>query len=221
MTPEMNAIPGGTVRLRDDRHKRQWEVELLPFKMGVYPVTQALYESVTGTNPSHFVGAKRPVENVSWYDAIAFCNALSVSQALTPVYVIGESLDDVSIEDDANGFRLPSDAERQYAGLGGQTKPLYGPIDEIAWYAGNADNQTHNVGQKLPNHFGLYDMVGNVWEWCFDLYDPDEYGTYRIFRGGGWNDPERHCLLTNRRRSHPTFAIEDIGFRVAQNAQKA
>lgn len=217
MTPEMIAIPGGVVNLRDDRYKRQWQVELSSFLMGKVPVTQALYHHVTGNNPSSFAGALRPVENVSWYDAIAFCNAFSEKEGLALVYAIGENLDEVSIRAEANGYRLPTDAERQYAGLGGQIKPLYGEIDQIAWFEGNAKGQTHDVGQKAPNAFGLYDMVGNVWEWCFDFYDPEEYGTYRIFRGGGWNDPERHCLLTNRRRSHPTYAIDDLGFRLVRS----
>ncbi len=73
------------------------------------------------------------------------------------------------------------------------------------------------MGQKEPNQWGLYDMLGNVWEWCWDVYDEKVYGTYRIFRGGGWNDTERGCLASNRRRSHPTFQIDDLGFRIAQS----
>ncbi len=217
MTPEMIAIPGGSVSMRDDRHKRQWQVDIAPFLMGSTLVTQELYAHVMGSNPATFKGAQRPVENVSWYDAIGFCNSLSAMNGLEAAYVVGSDPDNVTLVEGADGYRLPSDAERQYAGLGGQLKPLYGEIDEIAWFALNSSQQTHDVRQKAPNAFGLYDMVGNVWEWCFDLYDPEEYGTYRIFRGGGWNDPERHCLLTNRRRSHPTYAIDDLGFRLARS----
>ena len=217
MTPEMIAIPGGSVSLRDDRHKRQWQADVAPFLMGSTPVTQELYVNVVDTNPSTFKGAQRPVENVSWYDAIGFCNALSAMNGLEAAYIIGSDPDNVTLVEGGDGYCLPSDAERQYAGLGGQLKPLYGEIDEIAWFAPNSSQQTHDVAQKAPNAFGLFDMVGNVWEWCFDLYDPEEYGTYRIFRGGGWNDPKRHCLLTNRRRSHPTYAIDDLGFRLTRS----
>ena len=81
-----------------------------------------------------------------------------------------------------------------------------------------ANGHTHDIGSKEANNWGLYDMLGNVWEWCSDKYDETVYGTYRIFRGGGWNDAERGCLATNRRRSHPTaFKIDDLGFRLAKN----
>ncbi|WP_210162416.1 formylglycine-generating enzyme family protein [Maritalea myrionectae] len=209
-------LEGGRVDLRDDRIQAKWQVELKPFCLSKYPVTQALYHQVTGNNPARFTGANHPVEHVSWYDAVQFCNQISTHFDLRPVYQMGESKDHVTEDLLADGFRLPHDAEWQFAALGGQSSPLYGEIGEIAWFKGNSGGTTHEVGQKAPNAFGLRDMLGNVWEWCFDVYDPEVYGSYRIFRGGGWNDPERGCLATNRRRSHPTYDIDDLGFRLAR-----
>ncbi len=108
------------------------------------------------------------------------------------------------------------EAEWQYACKAGTSGYRFGEIDEIAWYSDNSEGRAHPVGTKTPNNWGLYDMIGNVWEWCWDLYDPEVYGTYRIFRGGSWAESERGCGATVRRRSHPTFAIDDLGFRLAQ-----
>jgi formylglycine-generating enzyme required for sulfatase activity len=93
-------------------------------------------------------------------------------------------------------------------------------LEEIGWYKENSGNQTQTVGKLKANVWGLHDMLGNVWEWCWDIYDEEVYGTYRVFRGGGWADPERGCLATNRRRSHPTFKIDDLGFRLAMSIQQ-
>lgn len=210
-------IEGGVVALRDDRVKRHWQLELAPFRLSKFQVTQKSYASIMGKSPATFVGDDRPVENVSWYDAIGFCNALSDAADLARAYVVGENLDDVLINENANGYRLPSDGEWQFAALGGQEKPRYGEVGDVAWYKENSGGETHPVGLKQPNAYGLHDMLGNVWEWCFDVYDAEVYGTYRVFRGGGWNDPERGCLATNRRRSHPTYGIDDVGFRLARN----
>ncbi len=210
-------LEGGRVDLRDDRVQAKWQVKLKPFCLSRYPVTQTLFAEITGANPARFVGADRPVECVSWYDAIQFCNQMSTHFGLLPVYQMGDTKDRVTADPLAHGFRLPTDAEWQFAALGGQSAPLYGAIDEIAWFKDNSQGETHSVGAKAPSGFGLFDMLGNVWEWCFDVYDPEVYGSYRIFRGGGWNDPERGCLATNRRRSHPTYDIDDLGFRLARN----
>lgn len=215
LTDVMVPLPAGEIQLRDDRHKRVWTTPIAPFRLAKYQVTQALYEAATGLTPSAFSGPQRPVESVSWFDAVACCNALSESCGLTPCYEIAE--DEVTWHRDANGYRLPTDAEWEYACRSGLRDVRYGPLEEIAWYLDNADETTHDVGQKQPSPWGHYDMIGNVWEWCWDLYDPEEYGSYRIFRGGGWFDPARGCLASNRRRSHPTYKIEDLGFRIAAN----
>ena len=136
---------------------------------------------------------------------------------LSPCYHIDENKI-VTYQAKANGYRLASEAEWQYACQAGSPELRYGPIDDIAWYKENSQGQSQPLGLKKPNAWGLYDMLGNVWEWCNDLYDEEVYGSYRIIRGGGWCDPERGILASNRRRSHPhSFKIDDLGFRIAQN----
>ena len=193
-------IPAGTIDLRDDRLGTRWQVSLAPFRLARYPVAGADDVPLTG---------------ISWYDAVAFCNKLSVEDGLPAAYVIDG--DEVSCSSSSPGYRLPTEAEWQFACTAGAPAYRYGPIDDIAWYAGNSDGRPHPVGLKTPNAWGLHDMLGNVWEWCWDLYDPATYGSYRIFRGGGFDDPERSVGSTVRRRSHPTFAIEDLGVRIAQS----
>lgn len=202
--------------MRDDRTKQNWAVQITPFQLGKLPITQAQFFAITGKTPSVSKGEQNPVESVSWFDAVHFCNALSVLNNMAPCYEIGSDKT-VGFHKDADGYRLPSEAEWEYACRAGTNEPRYGALADIAWFKDNAENQIHPVGQKIPNEWGLYDMIGNVWEWCWDQYDSEEYGNYRIFRGGGWADPERGCLATNRRRSHPTFSIDDLGFRVARS----
>ena len=213
-------IPGGTITLRDDRKKQVWETNVAPFELARYQVTQALYRLVTGKSPSAFTGEEHPVESVSWIDAVQFCNRLSQMAGLEPCYLIQEGEEvSVSLLDGADGYRLPTDAEWEYAARAGTREVRHGVIDEIAWYEGNSKESTRPVGQKVPNSWGLYDILGDVWEWCWDVYDPEVYGSYRIFRGGGWADPPRGCLASNRRRSHPTYQIDDLGFRIARALQ--
>jgi formylglycine-generating enzyme required for sulfatase activity len=192
-------IPAGLLFLRDDRVGRRWHVNLPAFRLAQYPVTR---DDV-------------PLTGVSWYDSVALCNEMSVSSGLPVAYAIdGEQ---VEWDRSSPGYRLPTEAEWQYACTAGTPGYRYGPLDEIAWYAANSGGRAHPVGLRVPNAWGLHDMLGNVWEWCWDLYDPETYGPYRIFRGGGFADDERSVGSTVRRRSHPTFAIEDLGFRVAQS----
>lgn len=212
----MVLIPEGDIRMRDDRKKCIWQVHVRPFLLHRHPVTQACYMAVTGGNPSVFTGDGHPMDSVSWLEAVAFCNALSQREGLPAYYEVqGEH-----VTPDASGsigYRLPTEAEWQYACQTGTDDVRYGELDEIAWFARNAGGSTHPAGLKRPNAWGLHDMLGNVWEWCWDLYDEKVYGSYRIFRGGGWSDEERGCLATNRRRGHPTFRIDDLGFRVARS----
>lgn len=211
---QMVPIPAGKIELRDDRTGEIWTETLAPFSMAKFPVTQALYQAVVDENPSTFKQPFLPVETVSWQEATRFCDLLSrelgYEQRYEQAHLAENSL--------KNGFRLPTEAEWQYACQAGTTGIRYGNLEDIAWYHGNSSGTSHPPGEKLPNAWGLYDMLGNVWEWCEDVYDETVYGTYRIFRGGGWADEPRSVMATTRRRSHPVaFRIEDLGFRVARN----
>lgn len=218
---QMVEIPAGKIELRDDRTKEKWTVDLEPFLLAKFPVTQDLYLEITGASPSNFKGDKLPVETVSWRDAVHFCNTLSIRTDLKPCYSFNEEREEVNFDSAAAGFRLPTEAEWEYACKAGTTGTRYAELELIAWYKGNSGRTTHDVGLKAANSWGLYDMLGNVWEWCSDIYDESVYGSYRIFRGGGWCDEERSCMATNRRRSHPkSFKIDDLGFRIARYLKK-
>lgn len=201
--------------LRDERIKRQWQVDLPAFSISRYPVTQAQYALLAMVVKETEEPGSVPVTMISWLEAATFCNLLSAAHGLEPSYVFNQDSTDATLVQPARGYRLPSEAEWEYACRAGSSGPRYGELDKIAWYKANSGGSARGVGQKAPNAWGLYDMLGNVWEWCNDIYDPDVYGSYRVFRGGGWADEERGVLSTNRRRSHPTFAIDDLGFRVA------
>jgi formylglycine-generating enzyme required for sulfatase activity len=210
-------IPSGKITLNDDRIKRKWTVEIQSFLMCKHLVTQELYFAITNESPSLFKGAKKPVEMVSWKDAVSFCNSISIKLGLDVCYLFNDN--EITFNKEANGYRLPTEAEWEYACKGGTSEIRYGNIDAIAWYKKNSKQTTHDVGLKEPNLYGVYDILGNVWEWCSDIYDETVYGSYRIFRGGGWCDEERGCMATNRRRSHPvSFKIDDLGFRLVKNA---
>ncbi|ANY71392.1 cytoplasmic protein [Paenibacillus ihbetae] len=212
----MVTIPAGQVNLRDDRIKKTWTVELDSFCLAAVPVTVALYAAVVHTTDQAVRGSTIPVTNISWYDAIRFCNAWSRTSGLKECYSIADGGEQIHVDREANGYRLPTEAEWQYACLAGTIGYRYGELNEIAWYQGNSGGRAHAVGTKEPNAWGLFDMIGNVWEWCWDQYDPLVYGSYRSFRGGSWAEEARGCGATCRRRSHPTFKIDDLGFRLAR-----
>ena len=174
-------------------------------------VTQKLYKKVMGTNPSKFKGDNLPVENVNWYDAVEFCNALSQKMGLTPVYSINGN--DVTQNTSADGFRLPTVEEWQYAARGGQNYTYAGSnnIEDVAWYSSNSESKTHPVAQKKPNGYGLYDMSGNVREWCWDV--DSDYDRDRFIRGGSWLNYADDCKVSRRDWYHAGYRGHNLGFR--------
>ncbi|WP_158851037.1 formylglycine-generating enzyme family protein [Saccharothrix deserti] len=211
----MIPVPSGRVTLSHRGAQRSWSVDVAPYELAPHPVTQARYAEVTGRRPSAVRGDRLPVEGVSWFDALRFCNALSGLEGLTPAYRF--DADDVEWDVSADGYRLPTEAEWEHACRAGTTGARYGPLDDIAWYRGNSDERIHEVGGRRPNAWGLHDMLGNVWEWCWDVHDAEVKGIYRVLRGGGWFDEHWSCRVSVRRRSHPTFKIDDVGFRIARS----
>jgi formylglycine-generating enzyme required for sulfatase activity len=125
--------------------------------------------------------------------------------------------EDIDWDMSADGYRFPTEAEWEYACRAGTRGPRYGELADIAWYRDNALGAVREVGGKAPNAWGFHDMVGNVWEWCWDRLDREVYGSYRVLRGGGWSDPRWSCRASVRRGSHPTLQIDDVGFRVARS----
>ncbi|GAA0821734.1 formylglycine-generating enzyme family protein [Streptosporangium amethystogenes subsp. fukuiense] len=215
----MVEIPAGNIFLRDEGTKAIWKVEVGAFELAPHPVTRELYRAVRGEAPASPAGPRTPVTEVSWMDAVRFCNLLSEAAGLGPCYSTGDDPDgqDVVRDREADGYRLPTEAEWEYACRAGTSGVRYGELDEIAWHRGNSGGEVHDVGTRAPNAWGLYDMIGNVWEWCWDVYDPEVYGPYRVFRGGGLYDRPRGCRASCRRKSHPTFRIDDLGFRLARS----
>lgn len=214
---EMIAIPPGQVTLSDRRTQHTWLVELARYQLAAFPITQAQYLHVTGRRPSTAQGDQLPVEGVSWWEAVWFCNALSQQEGFVPAYRLLAEVDGIEWDTAADGYRLPTEAEWEHACRAGTTGARYGLLDEIARHRGNSGERTHDVGGKQPNAWGLYDMLGNVWEWCWDVYDSEVYGEYRVLRGGGFCDQHWSCRASVRRRSHPTFQIDDLGFRIARS----
>ena len=220
LVANMVCVEGGTFtmgvtaeqgRYAHDSEKPTHQVTLSTYYIGKYEVTQAEWQAVMGTNPSEFKGDNLPVENVSWYDCQEFIRKLN--------------------ELTGKQFRLPTEAEWEYAARGG--KRSYGAkyagdndIDNVAWYWDNSNKTTHPVGRKRANELGLYDMSGNVWEWCQDWHgdyssasqtNPQGPGSgrNRVVRGGSWYNEARYCRLSHRGSAPPDWRLYYIGLRLA------
>lgn len=208
-------------------------------------VTQELYESVMGENPSKFKGEKNlPVESVSWVDAVAFCNKLSEKEGLKPCYSYKENTNaaqwdldndemsewsenkwkkfnkNFSCDTTANGYRLPTVAEWQWAAMGGQVFKCSGSdnLDEVGWYKDNSEEKTHPVAQKAPNGYGLYDMSGNVMEWCWDSRSNNGHLRYNC--GGGWDYDAAGCEVGYRDYCLASYWYDYLGFRIVRSSSK-
>nr|NCR69600.1 formylglycine-generating enzyme family protein [Microcystis aeruginosa LL11-07] len=221
---EMVSLPAGKFTMgsaESDDEKPPHQVKVNSFAIGKYPITQAQYQAVMGTNPSHFKNwfknnPQNPVECVSWDDAQAFCQKLS--------QITGKT------------YRLPTEAEWEYACRAGTTTRYYfgdndNQLGDYAWYSGNSNDTTHPVGQKKPNAWGLHDMSGNVWEWCEDDWHnsyagaPDDGTAWidndnrsrsgKFLRGGSWGCDPNLCRSASRPWNYPHFLNFLIGFRVA------
>ena len=186
------------------------------FYIGKYEVTQAQWRAVMGNNPSYHDGANRPVEKVSWNDAMAFCKKLNESGKAPKGWK----------------FTLPTAAQWEFAARGGNRSKGHeysgsNDIKEVAWYYDNSDATTHDVGEKKPNELGLYDMSGNVWEWCLDISggygdkkevtDPTgpQDGSNRVLRGGSWGSSAGYCRVADRGSYNPDKRDNNFGFRLA------
>ena len=207
----MARIPAGRVTLHDARNRTQRTVALEGFEIGVFAVTQEQFAEVLGIPSTH---PRRPAADLSWLRAIRFCNAASEWEGLDPAYSFdGE---DVTWHVDSDGYRLPTEGEWEYACRAGSSGPHYGPLDDIAWTSADGTAHPQDVGGKLPNLNGLFDTLGNVWEWCWDLLDPARYGDYRVFRGGGYADESWSVRASVRRGGAPRMHHEDVGMRLAR-----
>jgi formylglycine-generating enzyme required for sulfatase activity len=221
---EMVELPGGTFLMGSPEEEEnrlrfegpQHQVTVSAFAIGKYEVTQAQWQAVMGNNPSKFIGDDLPVEQVSWESAQEFCGRLSQRTGQT--------------------YRLPTEAEWEYACRAGTTGAYAGTLEEMAWYGGNSGGKTHVVGQKQPNAWGLYDMHENVWEWCQDWFDGDYYSQSpaidpqgpglssnlsRVRRGGGWLAfaGEDDCRSASRNNFGPCYHNSSIGFRLVRTAR--
>lgn len=210
-------VMGSDEQVADHDEKPLHEVRIEAFRIGRYEVTQRQWTAVTGSNPSFFKGDDRPVECVSWQEVQKFIDKLN--------------------RQTGRRFRLPTEAEWEYAARGGCDNDAYtyagsNDIGSVAWFAENSDDRTHDVGGKLPNRLGLYDMSGNVNEWCDDSYDSLAYTRLsnaaaaasgeaisgeRVFRGGGWYSMPCHVRTANRNHASAEIRDRSLGFRLAED----
>jgi len=203
------------------------------FYLCKYEVSQKEWKEIMGNNPSNWKGDNLPVEKVSWYDAVEFCNKKSDKEGLTRCYICSGK--NIKCNFDSNGYRLLAEAEWEYAARGGKKSKCYeysgsNNINDVAWYSCNSSSKTHPVGTKQANELGIYDISGNVWEWCNDWHDKNYYknspknnpkgpnsGSARVLRGGGWYVKAEYCRVANRGGSNPDSSYISVGFRLARS----
>lgn len=254
---EMVLVPGGTFTMGDTRGEGDsnelptHSVTLNSFYIGKYEVTQAEYaqymQPSSNWTSNYGIGDNYPAYCVSWYAIIKYCNLRSLAEGLTPCYTISGSTDPANwgavptsnnstwnaalCNWSANGYRLPTEAEWEYAARGATKTPdyLYSGSDDInavAWYSGNSGYTSHPVGTKAPNGLGLYDMSGNLYEWCWDWYSSyssssqnnptgPASGSYRVVRGGYWYDSAYYCRVAIRYSNGPNYGSIN-GFRLCR-----
>jgi formylglycine-generating enzyme required for sulfatase activity len=220
-------VDGGTFTMGEGASAHQ--VTVSSYYMDKYEVTQKEWVAVMGTNPSRWKGENLPVETVSWQDAVEYCNKRSVKESLTPAY--HESGNGIVCDLKASGYRLPTEAEWEYAVKGGNKDFMAyeyaesNSVEAVGWHSGDSGNQTHPVGMKQANGLGLYDMSGNVWEWCWDWFgaygtgtqtDPmgASSGSYRMLRGGGWIINGQYLRSALRLSLTPSSRNLNVGFRL-------
>jgi formylglycine-generating enzyme required for sulfatase activity/Tol biopolymer transport system component len=237
---EMALLPSGTFVMGDastQSDETPHNVVLRSFYLDKYPVTQELYEKLMGVNPSKRKEPKNPVERTQWTDAVRFCNKCSELEGLAPCY----DLTTWECNFDADGYRLPTEAEWEYACRAGSTSKYYfgdgeKELPQYAWLKPHSQGKPHPVGQKSPNRWGLFDMLGNVWQWCNDWYSDAYYaerpadnprgpttGKMRVLRGGAWDSTPDKCRSAYRHKEFPVysdacFGADSYGFRRARNA---
>jgi formylglycine-generating enzyme required for sulfatase activity len=198
------------------------------FYISDHEVTLAEWNAVMIDNQRSFKGNKTPVKNVSWYEAVEYCNRLSMKEGKNPVYTINGTK--VTWDKNGDGYRLPTEAEWEYAARGADKTNDYlysgtNNADEVAWFKDNSNNKTHTVKDKKANELGLYDMSGNVWEWCWDwfgAYKDEEQrdpvgpatGSYRVVRGGAFDSNVSVVLSANRASYEPESKFSVLGFRI-------
>ncbi|WP_166244037.1 formylglycine-generating enzyme family protein [Paenibacillus turpanensis] len=252
LKPRMVLVKGGTFVNTNSNYYGK-NVTIPDFYISQYEIMQKEWMEVMGTNPSQFKSDNAPVEGVSWYDAVEYCNKRSIKEGLAPFYSIEKNKIDpnnksefdsvkwtVTANEGANGYRLPTEAEWEYAAGGGQDSKSYlysgsSHADDVSWYWRNSGDQylkgnwnwpliqnNHNttkpVGGKKPNELGLYDMSGNVREWCWNWYEDEAGagGSYRIVKGGGWMGDVGSHEVAYRGKFEPNGFGPDQGFRVVR-----
>jgi len=226
---EMVQIPAGSFVMGDEKgdvDEEPHEVHIDAFYMDKYLVTQEEYKKVMKENPSRWQGKKNPVDTVRWSDAVKYCNARSLLEGLQPCY----DLETWKCDFKANGYRLATEAEWEYA-CRADTKASYpfgdksNKLKNYAWFKGNAGGRPRPVGKKLPNPWGLYDMLGNVLEWCNDFYAVDYYqaspeknprgpeeGDTKVVRGGSWDSSADNCRSSFRYNEAPGYSDICFGY---------